>query len=218
MPFPITQPEVIDVALQFALQLRDGYADSDQLLSSVTAASGTVNGEQKDSSGTFLFYDLQPGAQNINVSSDAATPYYLPKQVAVNVPMPAALWPAFPDITIADPTLPLGDSGQPAAYKMQRLAATLFPTTAYPFPAGATLIRGTVLRGGLPLSATTVQQTGGTDPAYVTGADGQFVLYLSNPPAIPLPVTISAQHAGLANGNANITVLRGLTVSVTINM
>ena len=218
MPFPITQPEVIDVTLQFALQLRDGYADSDQLLGRVTAASGGVNGEQKDSSGTFLFYDLQPGAQNISVSSDSKTPYYLPNQVAVNVPMPSPLWPVFPDITIADPTLPLGDPGQTPAYKVERLAATLFPTTAYPFPAGATLIRGTVLHNNQPLAATTVQRTGGTDPAYVTGADGQFVLYLSNPPVLPLPVTITAQHAGFANGNANITVLRGLTVSVMINM
>src|SRR5215469_6431103 len=166
MPFPITQPELVDVTLQFALQLRDGYADSDQLLGAVTAASGSVTGEQKDSSGTFLFYDLQGGAQNINVSSDPETPYYLPTQVGVNVPMPSALWPAFPDITIATPTLPLGDPGQTAAYKTQRLAATLFPTTAYPFPLGATLIRGTVLHNNLPLSATTVQQTGGTDPAY----------------------------------------------------
>lgn len=218
MPFPVTQPEVIDLALQFALQLRDGYADLDQLLGGVIAESGPIKGEQKDSSGTFLFYDLQPGAQNITVSSDAATPYYLPKQVAVNVPMPSALWPAFPDVTIADATLPLSDPGQTAAYKAQRLAATLLPTTAYPFPIGATLIRGTVLQAGQPLSATTVQQIGGTDPGYVTAADGQFVLYFSNPPALPLPVTISAQHAGFPNGNANVTVLRGLTVSVTINM
>lgn len=218
MAFPTLQPEIVDVNLQFALQLRDGYADSDQLLGNVTVASGPVEGEQKDASGTFLFYDLKAGAQDLTVKSDSLTPYYQPTQVTVTVPMPARLWPAFPNITIADPTLPLGDAGQKPAYKAQRQAATLLPTTAYPFPSGATLIRGTVLHNQQPVTAARVQQAGGTDPAYTTGADGAFVLYLSSPPALPLLVTVNAQHAVLGAATGNVTVLRGLTVSLTINM
>ncbi len=218
MVFPTLQPEIVEVTLQFALQLRDGYADSDQLLGKVTVASGPALGEQKDASGTFLFYGLNAGAQSLTVKSAPETPYYLPAQIAVMVPMPAALWPAFPDITIADPTLPLGDPGQNPAYKTQRQAATLLPTTAYPFPGGATLIRGTVLHNQQPVVAAQVLQAGGTGPAYTTGADGAFVLYLPDPPALPLPVTVNAHHAVLGNANGSVTVLRGLTVSLTINM
>ncbi len=218
MSFPTLQGESIEVTLQFALLLRDGFANSDQLQGRVTVASGTIDGEQKDSSGTFLFYDLKTGAQSLAVSSDPDTPYYLPKTIAVTLPMPSALWPAFPDVTLANPTLPLGDPGQTAAYKAQRQSATLLPANAYPFPAGTTLIRGTVLHGGVPLAAATVQQSGGTDPAYTTGADGQFVLFLSSPPGLPQEVTVNATAAGLAPGSATVTVIRGLTVSATINM
>jgi hypothetical protein len=132
--------------------------------------------------------------------------------------MPTALWPAFPDRSLANPNLPLGDPGQTAAYKAQLAAATLLPTTSYPFPPGSTLIRGSILHGGLPLAGATVQQAGGTDPAYVTGADGQFVLFLSNPPGLPETLTINAKHAALADGSAILTVIRGQTVSLTINM
>lgn len=218
MPFPITQGEWFRDDLQFALLLRDGVADSDQLLGSVTVTSGNVIGQQKNASGAFLFYSLKPGPQNLTVTSGPYTPYYLPATIPVNVPMPNVLWPAFPDVTAADPTLPLGDPGQTAAYKAQRQSATLLPTNSYPFLAGSTLIRGTVMHAGLPLMGATVQQTGGTDPSYKTAADGQFVLFLSNPPGIPTQVTVTATYPGLADGTANVTVLRGLTVSVTITM
>jgi hypothetical protein len=218
MPFPILKGEDIQDSLQFALLLRDGFADTDELLGDVTVTSGSIAGQQQGDSGTFLFYSLKPGPQALKVNSGPYTPYYLPATIPVTVPMPSPLWPAFPDVTQADPTLPLGDPGQTAAYKAQRQAATLLPANSYPFVDGSTLIRGTVLHGGLPLSGATVQQTGGTDPSYTTGADGQFVLFLSNPPGLPTQVTVTATYAGLANGSANVTVLRGLTVSVTINM
>jgi hypothetical protein len=218
MSFPVQQAESIEVTLQFALLLRDGFANSDQLQGNVSVNSGLVEGQQKDSSGTFLFFNLKSGAQTINVSSTVDTPYYLPAQISVTLPMPSPLWPAYPDVTQANPSLPLGDPGQTAAYKAQRAAATLLPATGYPFPLGATLIRGTVLHNALPLSAATVQLTGGPDPAYVTGSDGQFVLYVSSPPGLPQAATITATHAGMANGTVNVTMIRGLTVSATINM
>lgn len=219
MPFPTLQAESIQVvSLQFALLLRDGFADSDQLLGDVTVTAGTIAGKQKDSSGAFLFFDLKPGPQSFAISSGTYTPYYQPAKVVVTVPMPSALWPAFPDRTLADPTLPLGDPGQTAAYKAQRQRATLLPSTGYPFSAGTTLIRGSVMHAGLPLAGAVVQQTGSSDPAYTTGADGQFVLFVSSPPGLPQAVTVNAKSAGLADGNANVTVVRGLSVSVVINM
>jgi hypothetical protein len=218
MPFPTFPAESRETTLQFALLLRDGVTKSSELQGDVMVTSGTIEGQQKDSSGAFLFYDLKPGAQTLAVTSGPYTPYYLPAKIPVTVPMPNVLWPAFPDVTLADPTLPLGDSGQTAAYKAQRQQATLLPTNQYPFLPGMTLIRGTVLHGGVPLAAATVQEGSGTDPAYTTGADGQFVIFLSNPPGIPQQVTLNATAASLPAGSANVTVIRGLTVSVTINM
>jgi hypothetical protein len=218
MPFPVIQVESMTTTLQFALMLRDGFANSDELVGEVTVNSGLIDGEQKDSSGIFLFYNLKTGAQTFQISSSPDTPYYLPTQIAITLPMPAPLWPAYPDVTQANPSLLLGDPGQTAAYKAQRAAATLQPAIAYPFPAGSTLIRGTVLHGGAPLSAATVQLTGGSDPAYVTAADGQFVLYVSAPSGLPQTATITATHSGMANGSASITVIRGLTVSANITM
>src|SRR5262245_48017106 len=138
MPFPITQGEWLADSLQFALLLRDGFADSDQLLGDVSVNSGAIAGQQKGSSGAFLFYSLNPGLQSFAVSSGPYTPYYLPLTIPVTVPMPAALWPAYPDVTTANQDLPLGDPGQTAIYKAQRQAATLLPTNEYPFPEGAT--------------------------------------------------------------------------------
>jgi hypothetical protein len=218
MPFPTLKGESIQDSLQFALLLLDGVANSDQLLGNVRVASGNLVGQQKGSSGAFLFYSLKPGLQAIKVSSDRYTPYYLPATIAVTVPMPSPQWPAFPDLTLANPDLPLGDPGQTVAYKTQRKTATLLPTTAYPFPEQATLIRGVVEQGGNPLEGAVVTQVGGIDPAYTTGKDGGFVLFVSNPPGLATQVTINAKSAGLADGNVNVTVLRGLTVSLTINM
>jgi len=218
MPFPVLQGESVIVTLQFALLLRDGFADTDQLLGEVSVKAGGIAGKQKGSSGAFLFYTLKAGPQAFSVGSSPDTPYYRPAVINVTLPMPAALWPAFPDVTLADPTLPLGDPGQTAAYKAQRQSVTLLPTNSYPFLAGTTLIRGTVTHNNQPLAGATVQQAAGTDPSYVTGVDGQFVLFMSNPPGVPTPVTVTATHAALPPATVNVTVIRGLTVPVTINM
>src|ERR1700677_3360749 len=103
MPFPTLQGESIEVSLQFALLLRDGFANSDQLVGDVSVLAGPIEGQQKDSSGNFLFNNLKPGPQSFVVSSGLYTPYYQPTKIPINIPMPSALWPAFPDMTIANP-------------------------------------------------------------------------------------------------------------------
>jgi hypothetical protein len=226
MPFAIHEPpeSVKNVTLQFALLLRDGFADSDELLGVVTVTGGNITGQRKNSTGTFLFYGLKPGAQHLAVSSDAETPYYLSAKVGIQIPVPDPpppvpfLWPAFPDIRLADPTLPLGDAGQKAAYKTQRAAASLSPSIAYPFPEGATLIRGRVTHAGGPWAGASVQQAGSADPGYVTDTEGQFVLYWHDAPATPKAVTLNLKATGLPDKSAAVTVMRGLTVSITIDM
>ncbi len=98
--------------------------------------------------------------------------------------MPSALWPAFPDVTLANPNLPLGTRGKPQ------------PTKPSVSGDAAAYECVSISRGNhsdprtsctrVAAAAATVQQTGGTDPAYITAADGQFVLFLSNPPGLPL--------------------------------
>ena len=227
MPFALNQPPeaVTGVTLQFALLLRDGFADADELVGDVEVMGGTIKGQRKDSSGTFLFYDLKPGAQSLSVSSNPDTPYYLPAKVDIKLPVPDPpapvppyLWPAFPDVRLADPNLPLGDPGQKNAYKAQRASATLSPSIAYPFPEGATLIRGKVTHAGGPLPGAKVKQAGSSDPAYVTDQNGQFVLYWHDAPGVSQPVTLNVAAPGFANKSAAVQVMRGLSVSTTIEM
>jgi hypothetical protein len=61
-----------------------------------------------------------------------------------------------------------------------------------------------------------VAEASGTDPAYTTGADGQFVIFISSPPGIPQQVTLNVTVAGKAAGSSTVTVIRGLTVSASI--
>ena len=229
MAFAIKAPPetVTHSKLLFALVLRDGFADSDELLGEITVAGGGVKGKQKDSSGAFLFYKLQPGAQDISVDSSDDTPYYLPAKVGVTIPVPQPAppvpqypWPIFPDVRLADPDLPLGDPGQPAAYRNQRTAATLWPSIAYPFPEGTTLVRGTVTHGGPghPMSRATVQRTGSTDPAFTTDSNGQFVLYWQQAPGIPQKITLKVAAAGLGSRNVDVVVNRGLTNLIDIDL
>jgi hypothetical protein len=218
--------EVINFTLQFALQMRDAFADSDDLLGEVTAKAGSVEGERKNSSGAFLFYDLKPGDQELLIESSDETPYYQPAKVTVRVPVsqppppaPQYPYPVFPDIRLADSKLMLSDPGQTVAYKKQRSAATLFPSVAYPYPEATTLIRGVVTHGGAdnPLTGATVKQIGSNDPAYVTDDHGRFVLYWKNAPGIPKTVTLNVK-ADVGEKNVSVLVIRGLSASINIDL
>lgn len=222
MPFPTLEAEERTTQLQFALVLRDGFSDSDSLLGDVSVTCANIAGQRKGDSSAFLFYALPPGAQVLNVSPDADTPYYVPRQVTVTVPVPQPaspapqfLWVAFPDIRLADQTKPLRDPAQSALYKAQRDAVTLLPSTQYPFPGAATLVRGTVTHLGAKLKGATVS---GAGQDYATGDDGQFVLFVKDAPGIPQTVALKAKYAAFPDANVNVTVKRGLTSSVSIEM
>ncbi len=227
MPFAIKQPpeERLNLNVQFAILLRDGFANSDELLGKVEVNAGTVKARRKGLSGLFWFQDVKPGNQSLSVSSSEEPPYYLATKINVTIPplppqapAPRNPWPVFPDIQLADPDLLLGDPKQNAQYKQQRAAATLLPTVAYPFSEEATLIRGRVDHAGQPQAGATVKQAGSQDPAYVTDKDGQFVLYWQDAPGIPQVVTLNVTAPSLPPKNQNLTVMRGLTVSITIDM
>jgi hypothetical protein len=184
---------------------------------------------RKTPQATFLFLGLFPGAYIAQVRSnvdvpDQTPPYYLPADVLVSVavlpvavPIQKPIWPAFPDINLADGAKPLNDPTQPEAYRAQLLAATLQPSTAYPFPAGSTLVRGTVLANGAPLAGVTLQRVG-DDLQYPTGDDGGFVLFFTNISGIGETITLQATHALHPTVQQTIGIHRGMTVATNMVM
>jgi hypothetical protein len=164
------------------------------------------------SNGAFLFFvQLPPGSYVVQVRS----PYYQPRDI--NLTLPLAGWPAFPNITLANEDLPLDAAAQPAAYRAQRSAVTLVPSTQYQFEASATLVRGTVRSGGTPLAGASVRRTG--DPlAYVTDGNGDYVLFFRDIAGVGAPVGIDATHPLHAPVNTSVQVFRGLTSLNDITM
>ncbi|MGB8843089.1 MAG: hypothetical protein WCC64_18695 [Aliidongia sp.] len=220
MTFPIGPLEASVTDLSFALLLRDRLTFADALAGNVGVTEGSRIGQRKGTTGTFLFFDLNKGPISLSVRCAPDTPYYLPADIPVTVPMPSALWPAFPDITLADPSLALWDPKQPAAYRTQFLQACLAPSIDYPFDPGATLVRGTVTDSASKktLAGVTVSDSSGNTLPYVTDTDGQFVLVFQQPAALPTSVTIRAQRQGHPDVDTQVTVRRAATVTLQIGL
>lgn len=260
MGFTNIQPDIAQLQLSLALLLYDGFTGAQKLIGDISVSlSKTVTSPlssplqlqqtlqtpfRKTPQATFLFFGLLPGAYIASVRSNVDLPdqtpqYYLSTDISINVadlpvaePVQKPIWPAFPDINLADSTKPLDDPTQPAAYRAQRLAATLQPSTAYPFPAGSTLVRGTVLANRAPLAGATVQSVGdglqsppnstskvqsvGDDLRYLTGDDGEFVLFFTQISGIGETITLQATHALHPTVQQNTDVHRGMTVATNI--
>jgi hypothetical protein len=247
MPLLNREPDVVDLQLSLALLLYDGFTGAQELIGdiSVSLAREIVSSPltsppqlfdrtlpkpfRKTPQATFLFFGLIPGTYIARVESNVNVPgqtpqYYLPTELSVNVAeLPAALlvqapiWPAFPDINLADSSKPLDDPGQTPAYRTQRLAATLQPSTAYPFPEGSTLVRGTVFAHGAPLAGATVQRVA-DDLRYLTGDDGEFVLFFTQISGMGETITLQTTHALHPTVQLNTDVHRGMTVATNIIM
>jgi hypothetical protein len=209
----------------FALQLFDGFTGQCQLEGEVAVSiAGRKPRYAKTDSATFVFLDLGAGAWTISVQPSPRTPFYLPVTIPVSLPLADPLWQAYPDLSLADRSKPLNDPSQPAAYKAQRALATLRPTPSYPFPPGATLVRGTVLAGGVPLAGATVIRVG-DDAGTLSDDAGEFVLSFEDVPLFDgagdpgQAATISATHP-LKSGSVDVqvTLLRGTTVSIQMVM
>jgi hypothetical protein len=244
-----TPPDIRELQLGFALCLYDRFTGRQQLAgkTAVRLANKPLVRpfvpQAKAPEATFLFFDLPGGPYTLQVRSNREgridqdqtrveeeeylnqPPYYSKVDISITLPMPNPRWPAFPDATVADQSKPLDDPNQSVLYRNQRKAATLLPTTAYPFPAGATLVRGTVLSGGAPLDRARVRQladpqdpTGAEDLVYETGPDGGFVLFFSRLKGTSKTVTLRASHALHLDVDQNVLVRRGMTVAQNIVM
>jgi hypothetical protein len=240
------KPDVKEIQLSLALLLYDGFTGAQELIGNISVSlsseivtsplSSPVLFQQtwqtpyrKTPQATYLFFGLLTGEYIAQVRSNVdlpnqMPPYYLPADVSVSVadlpvtvPVANPIWPAFPDINLADSSKPLSDPTQNPAYRAQRLAATLQPSTAYPFPIGSTLVRGTVFANGNPLAEATVQ-TATEGQQYLTGNDGEFVLFFTQISGLGETITLQATHALHPAVQQSTDVHRGMTVTINIVM
>jgi hypothetical protein len=243
--FKTTNLERRRLQLAFALLLRDRFAQSSSLLGKVTVRCvgrpevAPFAPFLKSAEGAFLFFDLPAGNYTFQVRSDELTPYYLDTdipddgtQITLPIPGPVPpdpIWPAFPNLLLANRSIPLDDPAQPAAYRTQYLAASLRPTTAYPFPDGTTLARGRVLAGTAPLPGATVglvnvpdlpgsRPRREKDQQYRTREDGEFVLFFPEVVGANETFTLRASHSARPDVDRNVEVRRGMTVATNIVM
>jgi hypothetical protein len=102
---------------------------------------------------------------------------------------------------------------------------TLSATPAYPFPANATLVRGTVAKAGVTVAtavvSTTYEQTDPTDPTQtrfvdietITDRVGEFVLFFKSLPAKTQLITIHAEKNGDQDDLINRLITEGRTLT-----
>jgi hypothetical protein len=211
--------ETITSNIRFVLELRDAFTRGPVPPGSVDVQiAHQWKPFSKAVQGLWIFPFLPDGAFAVQVRPNADVPYYLPVDIPITLPAPDPFWPAFPDRSLADLNLSLDDPAQPAPYRAQRELARLKPSAAYPFPPTATLIRGTVRAGGLPLADAIVSIIGGIDLPYTAGADGNFVIFIDSPQNVTQDVTLRASHLFKPDVDLAVTAVRNATVSVVIDM
>lgn len=220
MPFATTVgPETLTVTCRLALLLEDGFVREPRLAGPVVVRIDQEPAPwQKPGESTWIFFALSDGVHTVHVESNLLYPYYRGVDIPVAVPPADPRWPAYPDRSIADPALKLDDPGQPAPYRAQRALASLQPTAAYPFPPGATLVRGRVTAGGAALAGATVSVDGGTQLPYLSEANGSFVIFFEPPGQMDAPVTLRAQHPAKPDVLTPAIVRRGVTTVIDIAM
>lgn len=236
-------PDITELKLVFALMLLDRFTQTNQPLGKISVRIANqpfdapfVPAEQSGQA-SFFFFDLPPGAYTLQVRSNkegkvadpkqpqadeppyylSEPPYYFAVDIPINIPPPNDRWPGYPDFLLADQTKPLDDPTQPLAFRDQRSRATLQPTTAYPFPAGTSLVRGRVLAAGNPLGNARVRRVN-DDLEYRTGPDGFYVLFFKNVKGASEPITVRASHALYPDKDEAVTLRRGMTVTQNIIM
>jgi IPT/TIG domain len=209
----MTTPDVFTVQPSLVLLLWDEFTGTNMLAGDVTVEISNTNPPlQNAPAAQFVFANLANGSYTVNVQSTPDQPYYLPVNIPVTLPFerpedslwnPQPVWPGYPDIVLADPNKTLTDPGQTPAYLGQRTLATLAPTTAYPFPAGATLVRGAVTAAGVALSGALVTTAPVAQP-------GQFPVVVVNPTgATSAAQSLAVVHAPVIDSLDPPTVIAG---------
>src|SRR5262245_60147277 len=137
MAFATIEPDLEESQLSLALLLYDGFTGAQELIGniSVSLSYGTLTSPltsppvlfqqtlkkpyPKAPKATFLFFGLLTGEYIAHIRSnvdlpDQTPPYYLPTDILISVtdipsdvPVQKPVWPAFPDVNLADSTKPL---------------------------------------------------------------------------------------------------------------
>ncbi len=161
----------------------------------------------RGASGAYCFEDVPNGNYTLTVETEGTRPLiYLMPPLPITIPLPA----------LPDPTIPL-------------VEIVLTPSSAYPYPPDATLVRGVVtqLGTGDPVPDALVNATyDQVDPAdelltvlanVETRADidGQFALFFRRLPAHTQNVTITAAQGG-NQVQAPVMITEGATQTVNL--
>jgi len=236
-------PDVREQKLVFGLMLLDRFTETNKPVGKISVRIANQPFEapfvpaQQPGQASFFFFDLTSAAYMLQIRSnkegrvdDAKAPqedeppYYLsepPYYFAVDIPIviPPAndRWPGYPDLLLADQTKPIDDPTQPLAFRDQLSRATLQPTTSYPFPAGASLVRGRVFASGNPLGNARVRRVN-DDLEYRTAPDGYYVLFFKKVKGASELITVRASHTLHPDKDVPVTVRRGMTVTQNIVM
>jgi hypothetical protein len=206
--------ESIKTSLALAVMLRDAYTRRSSLLGEIEVKVADVEtAVRKPVESTFLFATLPAGMHAITVRSTEDPPLYLPVDLAITLPMTDPLWPAFPDRSVANLTLPFDSPLQTPLFRSQFLQASLIPSAAYPFPGDATLIRGSVSSAMGPLDDVGISD--GAAMRYRTGTSGEFVVFVS--PYQP-SVTLTFQRTGFSDSVVPVSVPAQGTAIVNVLM
>jgi hypothetical protein len=177
-----------------------------------------LRGEEpsRNASGYYCFLDVPNGTYTLIAEPGPATRFYLLR------PDPGQPWTGGFERAV---TLPLPDPLAPVR------ALTLTPSTSYPFPSHATLVRGIVDQAGSPASAATVSsdyvRTDPADPDLTVNATvtsrsdvrGNYVLFYPAPDPVQQNIQVVARRGG-QTGSANVTIREGRTrkdVDITIS-
>jgi hypothetical protein len=140
----------------------------------------------QDFSGYYVFVDLPVGTYRVEVAPTPEQTY-------------------LPEVVPAPPALPISVIDPPSAFPRTPPLVTvpLRPRPTYPFSAEASLVRGTVRKGSVPLADAKIVITVG-DPmrlgalwsAYETAQGGGFVFAFrfTQPKSSPQAITLQATH------------------------
>src|ERR1051325_161202 len=235
-------PDVSQQKLVFALMLLDRFTETNEPAGklSVRIANQPFDPPfvpaQQPGQASFFFYDLPAAAYTLQVRSNregrvddtqvdeppyylSEPPYYLAVDIPIVIPPANNQWPAFPNLLLADQTKPLNHPPRPAAFRDQLSRATLQPTTAYPFPSGAALVRGSVLAGSNPLANARVRRIDVNDGLeYRTGPDGFYVLFFKTVKGNDEQIQLRASQSFYPDKDQAVTIRRGMTVTQNIVM
>src|SRR4051794_17605450 len=105
--------DIRELSLGLAVRLVDGFTRQPQaegkLIVRLTSKQGSFTAQRKPEIAVFFFVNVPPGSYTVEIRSDDTTPFYLPTDIPVVLPLADPLWPAFPEIRLADRTRSLDD-------------------------------------------------------------------------------------------------------------